>query len=197
MMTKAKTNVISFLCMGIAFLLVFSSCSFTERIRKRPCTPEEDMRHHLNAGTKDYENGRYDKAEHELMRVLEYNPRDRDARYMLGVIYRRQGQIEKGRSEFAEVIGIDENYAKAYYNLGALYANEGPFRDVEKASILFRRYLELDQTSMYREKIERWLEKYGSQGNAIQKLNQGRTSEQPENKDFKEWLKEQSEKMNE
>ena len=56
---------------------------------------------------------------------------------------------------------------------------------------------ELDQTSKHREKIERWLEKYDSQGNAIQKLNQGRTSEQPENKDFKEWLKEQSERINE
>jgi len=131
------------------------------------------------------------------MRVLEYNPRDRDVRYMLGVIYSRQGQIEKGRSEFTEVIAIDENYAKAYYNLAALYANEGPFRNVDKASILFKRYLELDQTSMYREKIERWLEKYDSQGNAIQKLNQGRPSEQPENKDFKKWLKEQSEKINE
>jgi hypothetical protein len=50
---------------------------------------------------------------------------------------------------------------------------------------------------MHREKIERWLKKYDSQGNANQKLNQGRTSEQPENKDFKEWLKEESEKMNE
>jgi len=197
MMTKAKTNLISFLCMGAAFILVFSSCSFTERVRKRPYTPEDNIRHHLNAGKKHYKNGHYDRAEREFMRVLECNPRDRDARYMLGVIYSRQDQIEKGRGEFTEVIAIDENYAKAYYNLAALYANEGPFRNVEKASILFKRYLELDQTSKHREKIERWLEKYDSQGNAIRKLNQGRTSEQPENKDFKEWLKEQSEKINE
>jgi tetratricopeptide (TPR) repeat protein len=182
--------------MAAAFILVFSACSFKERIRKRPYTLEDHIRHHLNAGKKHYENGHYDKAEREFIRVLEYDPKDRDARYMLGVIYSRKGQIEKGRSEFAEVIAIDGNYAKAYYNLAALYANDGPFRNVEKASILFKRYLELDQTSMHREKIERWLKKYDSQGNSIQKLNQGRTSEQPENRDFKEWLKEQSEKMN-
>lgn len=196
-MSKAKSNVISFFCMAAAFVLVSSSCSFMEGVRKAPCTPEDHMRHHLNAGKKHYDKGRYDKAERELVRVLAYDPKDRDARYMLGVIYSREGQIEKASREFTAVIAIDGNYAKAYYNLAALYANESPFRNVEKAAILFKRYLELDQTSMHRDKIERWLEQYDSQGNAMEKLNHRRRSEQSENMGFKEWLKDQSERMNE
>jgi tetratricopeptide (TPR) repeat protein len=196
-MKQCGRDITFFLWIPAVLVFFILSCASTQRSRNDQYSSEDEILHHLNMGKKYYENGYYNKAEREFRQVLERDPKDSDAHYMLGVVYSRQGQIEKGCSEFTQVLAVDENYAKAYYNLGALYANEGPFRNTEKASTFFKRYLELDQTSKQREKIERWLKKYDSQGQGMEEPNSRRAFEEPENKDFKEWLKEESERINE
>lgn len=179
----------------IIFSLCISSCATPQKDTRQQLSPEDRMLRYREMGETYYDRGEDKKAERAFMQVLSHNPEDIDVLYMLGVIYSRNGDFEKGRSKFMQVIEIDSYYSKAYYNLGALYANEGPYQNIEKASILFRRYLKLNPTTPLQGKIENWLNQYGNSSQKTNRLDGLQTSEQPANDNFKDWLKQQSESI--
>ena len=183
--------------LGAVFVLTLciSSCATPQNDSRQQLSPEDRMLRYREMGEKYYDRGDDKEAERAFMQVLVHNPEDIDVLYMLGVIYSRNGDFEKGRSKFMQVIEIDSYHSKAYYNLGALYANEGPYQNIEKASILFRRYLKLNPITPLRGKIENWLNQYGTQGQKTKRLNGLQSSEQPVNNNFKDWLKQQSESI--
>ncbi len=175
------------------FFLV--SCANTKNSRPYQHSPQDRILDPMQRGKAYYDKGSYSRAEREFLQVLKDDPQDTDARYMLGVIYCRKGEIARGRNELMQVIAMDSFYSKAYYNLGALYANEGPLQNIEKAAILFRRYLELDLTSKNRTKIKAWLDQHDSQGRVTNNPSDSQTLEQPSDSEFKNWLQQQSETL--
>ena len=183
--------------LGTVFVLALciSSCTTPQKESRQQLGPEDRMLSNREMAETYYTRGDYKRAERAFLQVLAQNPEDVDVLYKLGVIYSRNGDFEKGRSKFMQVIEIDSYYSKAFYNLGAMYANEGPNQNIEKASILFRRYLKLNPTTPKRGQIENWLNQHSQSSQETKRLNGLQTSEQPAKGNFKDWLKQQSESI--
>jgi len=126
------------------------------------CGCSHDVSFYRKTGDVYYKNGAYEKAEADYNKVLEHYPRDTDAHFKLGVIYYKKGLIEKSLFKFIEVTSIDPKYGKAFYNLGTIFSSRGPYFDAKKATFSFKKYLELEPATSHRDKIERWLSKYGT-----------------------------------
>jgi len=142
-------RILTFLSI-ITILLFFCGCS-------------HDVSFYRKTGDVYYKNGAYEKAEVEYKKVLKHYPKDSDAHFKLGVIYYKKGLIEKSLLEFIEVTSIDPKYSKAYYNLGSIFSDrERAYFDTKKATFSFKKYLELEPATSHRDKIERWLLKYGT-----------------------------------
>ncbi len=141
-------RILTFLAI-IMILLFFCACS-------------HDVSFYRKTGDVYYKNGAYEKAEAEYEKVLKHYPKDSDAHFKLGVIYYKKGLIQKSLFKFIEVTSIDPKYSKAFYNLGTIFSLQGPYRDAKKATFSFKKYLELEPATSHRDKIERWLAKYGT-----------------------------------
>jgi tetratricopeptide (TPR) repeat protein len=103
---------------------------------------------------------KFDRAEAELRRALELSPRSiaagGDARYLLGVTYRRQGRLLEAERELTEVIKARPNYAGAYQELGLIYEAA---RHYAQAAEAFENYLRLEPAAPYRDEIRRRAQK--------------------------------------
>ncbi len=126
------------------------------------CGCSHDVSFYRKTGDVYYKNGAYEKAEAEYKKVLKHYPKDSDAHFKLGVIYYKKGLIQKSLFKFLEVTSIDPKYSKAFYNLGTIFSLRGPYFDAKKATFSFKKYLELEPATSHRDKIERWLAKYGT-----------------------------------
>lgn len=73
--------------------------------------------------------GDYGRALGECQRALAANPLLPGARYLLGVIHQRQGDLTGAVSELKKTIYIDPGYVLAHLNLGNIYKGEGRFGD--------------------------------------------------------------------
>jgi chemotaxis protein methyltransferase CheR len=82
---------------------------------------------HLLAAYVHADTGDYDAALAACMRALAVNPLLPGARYILGVIYQRQGDLVRAISELKKTIYIDTDFALAHLNLGNIYKQQGRF----------------------------------------------------------------------
>jgi regulator of sirC expression with transglutaminase-like and TPR domain len=69
--------------------------------------------------------GQYDKAIADFSRVIEIDPKSKEAYYDRGIAYATIGQVNKSIADYSRLIEIDPRYAKAYSNRGADYFNLG------------------------------------------------------------------------
>ena len=69
--------------------------------------------------------GQYDKAIADFSRVIEIDPKSKEAYYDRGIAYATIGQVNKSIADYSRLIEIDPSYAKAYSNRGADYFNLG------------------------------------------------------------------------
>ena len=69
--------------------------------------------------------GQYDKAIADFSRVIEIEPKSKEAYYDRGIAYATIGQVNKSIADYSRLIEIDPSYAKAYSNRGADYFNLG------------------------------------------------------------------------
>ena len=144
-----KSEYISTFFTIILISLFFFACS-------------HDVSFYRKTGDVYYKNGDYEKAETEYKKILQHYPKDSDAHFKLGVIYYKKGLIEKSLFKFLEVTSLDPEYSKAFYNLGTIFSSRGPYFDAKKATFSFKKYLKLEPGTSHRNKIERWLSKYGT-----------------------------------
>ncbi len=82
---------------------------------------------HLLAAYVHADSGDYDAALAACTRALAVNPLLPGARYILGVIYQRQGDVVRAVSELKKTIYIDADFALAHLNLGNIYRQQGRF----------------------------------------------------------------------
>lgn len=85
--------------------------------------------------------GAYDAALQRLKSVLEKNPEDPNALYLMGVAYVKKGMWAEASAPLQKVAELQPGFAGAYYQLGICYMQQ---KEPEKALDFFRKALELD-----------------------------------------------------
>ena len=73
-------------------------------------------------------------------RMVQIFPKDKEARYRLGVVYYSLGRFDEAIVQFEEALGIDNTYKLVYNLLGYAYSSRGMHDEAVES---LRRYLEL------------------------------------------------------
>jgi tetratricopeptide (TPR) repeat protein len=107
-------------------------------------SPQEREAKHLESGKTLYESGDLVKAILEFRNALQINPRGVEARYYVGLILERQGNLPAALSAFQEVSLQDPKHADAQRKLGQ-YALMGA--DPEKALLHADKLIAIDPGS--------------------------------------------------
>jgi predicted Zn finger-like uncharacterized protein len=79
--------------------------------------------------------GQYDAAIAHYKSALEKEPTDLDARFHLGITFRRMRKMDDASAEFDKVLAIDKDYPGLALERGLLYEESG---DIEKALLQFQ-----------------------------------------------------------
>ena len=93
---------------------------------------------------------------------------------------------------FLKAIYYNPKFSKAYYKLAQIYSTEGEFYNVEKATILFNKYLDLEPNAKNKTKILRWLSNHNDQEEILKSNTDVETDK---NAKIKSWLIEQAESL--
>ncbi|MDY0872565.1 tetratricopeptide repeat protein [Dongia rigui] len=107
-------------------------------------SPQEREAKHIESGKTLYESGDLVKAILEFRNALQINPRGVEARYYVGLILERQGNLPAALAAFQEVSLQDPKHADAQRKLGQ-YALMGA--DPEKALLHADKLIAIDPTS--------------------------------------------------
>ena len=99
--------------------------------------------------------GRDPEAQAEFTKVLELDPRNRDALMGLGNAYLHLGKLDEAVATYQEASREDPMDPHPYFSLGVLY--EDYKYDSESAVAAYRKYLELGGKESLR--VERWIQK--------------------------------------
>jgi tetratricopeptide (TPR) repeat protein len=68
-----------------------------------------------------YNNGRYEEAIPQFVKVLEVNPEAPNINYYLGMIYLNQNRLDNAKEQFFDALIINPGQAATYYHLGRTY----------------------------------------------------------------------------
>ncbi len=95
------------------------------------------------------ESGHVGEAERQLERVLDRNPDDIAARFLMARVHTRQGRLEQAIADYEALIKDHPRLAEAYNNLAALYVRKG---DLEQARLILEQGMETHPAfaSLYR-----------------------------------------------
>ncbi len=88
-----------------------------------------------------------DKAEVYLRKAVDIDPENKDAHYLLGLLYMEKGWFSVAETEFLSVLRIDRKYVNALINLGVLYTEMKRF-DLAEQELRNALNLEPDNTSV-------------------------------------------------
>lgn len=84
----------------------------------------------------------YSSAKRQLEKMLEYDPRNTDAYFLIGELDEIQGNYESAKLNFERVINIDSSYPNVHYRLANLLANKF---EAQEATALYHFSLSLSQ----------------------------------------------------
>ena len=85
--------------------------------------------------------GEYDTAIAELRTILERNPKDSNALYLIGVAYLKKKMWPEALAPFLQVAESSPKFAAVHYQLGVCYQQ---MKEPEKALECYRKAMELD-----------------------------------------------------
>ena len=89
----------------------------------------------------DIEMKNYSRAIRECETTLRIDPRRYEAYNLMGIAYRRSGDIEKAIANYNQALNINPAFQQIYYNLGIAYMKKG---DVDKAQSLFQETISMN-----------------------------------------------------
>jgi tetratricopeptide (TPR) repeat protein len=104
----------------------------------------EKMRHSaaaVKAAAEKVRGGDYDGAIAQLKPILEKNPKDSNALYLVGMAYLKKKMWAEAVGPFQQVIEASPNFVAAYYQLGVTYQQ---LADPDKALEHYRKAMDLD-----------------------------------------------------
>lgn len=77
--------------------------------------------------------------------------------YNMAAVYAREGKFADAENEYLQALRIDPTDADVHYNLGILYDDE--MKEPEKATVHYRRYLQLNPHGPDADRVRTWLMK--------------------------------------
>jgi Flp pilus assembly protein TadD len=100
------------------------------------------------AGVKDaadkVRQGEYDTAISKLKAVLDKNPKDSNALYIIGMAYLKKKMWPEAVQSFLQVVDLSPKFAAAYYQLGICYQQQ---RELQKALEYNQKAMDLDPSN--------------------------------------------------
>jgi tetratricopeptide (TPR) repeat protein len=84
--------------------------------------PAERKAAHMKRGDELYKSGDYEKARLEFNNVLQIDPKDEKARYMLGETYEKLQDFRNAAGQYLAIIQEDPKYIDARVKMGQIYA---------------------------------------------------------------------------
>ena len=90
---------------------------------------------------KNLKNREFISAENNLKKILEKNPKNVKALFLLGSVYLELNQLNNSIKLLNEVIDLDPKISNAYSNLGIIYIKQ---RNFQKAKICILKSLEIN-----------------------------------------------------
>lgn len=113
---------------------------------------------------KDLGNIYFDTNQPELaitayQHALNMNPSDTDALNDQGAMYRQTGDFQRAVTNFEKAFSLDSKNLESLYNCGYVYAFD--LGNINKALVLWRKYIELEPTGETAMQIRSFIEKYG------------------------------------
>ena len=97
-----------------------------------------------NQGVELLKLGKIDEAIGPLLKAVELNPKDPDARLNLAYAYERQGRTDEAISQYQKAVELNSGNSIAHNNLGVLYDRKGLY---EEAIREFETALQIDPKS--------------------------------------------------
>ena len=95
----------------------------------------------VKAGSEKIRLGDFDGALVDLKAVLDKNPQDPNALYLLGMAYLRKNMLGEATAAFLKVTELSPKFAAAFYQLGVSYQRQG---QLEKALAEYEKSIALD-----------------------------------------------------
>jgi len=93
------------------------------------------------------------QAVEHLRRAMELRPDDDEPHYNLGLLFRRQGQLNDAKVEFQRALGLNPSHFKAHGNLGLILLQEG---NLAEAQLHFAQALQINpEDAIAKENLER------------------------------------------
>lgn len=137
---KRNTLIICATIIGFLFILTFlHSADFKNRVKfweNAARTSPSVMIGHGTLAPIYYVEKEYDKAEIEYKKILELDPKHKDAHYWLGFIYLGKNRPQEAEEEFKRQIAVNpesKEAADAIFELGGIYYNKGRIKEAEEA----------------------------------------------------------------
>src|SRR5687768_17600353 len=93
---------------------------------------------HLATARHLFEAGQYAESEAAFRQAIDAGAPEGDARYGIGMVRKRQGDLAAAQEEFGRCVRVDPNNANAWYQLGDIAERDG---DAELALTYYRRAL--------------------------------------------------------
>ncbi len=86
----------------------------------------------INQAKKYYDQAKYRIVQNLLSEVIEINPKNIDAYFMMANIFHRRGEIGKAIKAFNKVLTLDPNHTDASISLSVLYNDIGRYEEGRK-----------------------------------------------------------------
>ncbi len=74
-----------------------------------------------DAGTKHFEEGRYDQALQSFERCVAENPEKYEVYYNIGLVQYKMGDLDRAVQSFQKALDFNSNDSESHYNLGLIY----------------------------------------------------------------------------
>ena len=124
------------IALGLAVLFFAISCG----------EGEDRQQKYLERAEKYFAEENYDKARIEVKNVLQINPKNNDARHLLGEISFKDGNIRQAYGSFLGILEEDENHIGANLSLTNIFL---AVRDFDKALEHSNRVLAIDEKNTH------------------------------------------------
>ena len=102
------------------------------------------IRHALNVGWQHQQAGRLAQAEQVYRHILQDDPQQADALYLLGIVGLRQGKFDQAAAALHQFLDLQPGHAEAHSNLAVALAGQQRLAEAVKH---FRQSLEIDPTN--------------------------------------------------